>query len=88
MGEFFKCNWKKIALTILLLAFAVFLFFKSESTGLTKIPLIILYIMIFPIFFFGMFGIIGMLLGLILDILWFYLISCSLIAFFGIQEIR
>ncbi len=86
MGEFFKCNWKKIALTILLLAFAVFLFFKSESTGLTKIPLIILYIMIFPIFFFGMFGIIGMLLGLILDILWFYLISCSLIAFFGILE--
>lgn len=80
MGEFFKSNWKKIALTILLMAFAAFLFFKSQSTGLTRIPLIILYAMIFPIFFFAIFGIIGLLIGLILGILWFYLISCNLIA--------
>ncbi|MGY4884164.1 MAG: serpin family protein [Nanobdellota archaeon] len=84
MGEFFKSNWKKIALTIFILTFTAFLFYKSQNTGLTKIPLIILYTMIFPMFFFGMFGVIGLLIGLILNILWLYLISCILIALFGV----
>lgn len=77
--EFFKPNWKKIVLTILLLLLIGFMAFKLMSVGLQNTYVPIVMIWGFPLIFSFMFGGIGLTIGLILEILLLYIVSCILI---------
>ncbi|MBD3350179.1 MAG: serpin family protein [Candidatus Lokiarchaeota archaeon] len=77
--EFFKPNWKKIVLTILLLLITGFMAFKLMSVGLLNTLIPVVMVLGFPLVFSQMFGPIGLIVGLILEIFWLYLVSCILI---------
>jgi len=78
LKEFFKPNWKKIVLTILLLLITGFMIFKLMSVGLLNTLIPVVMVLGFPLVSSYMFGPIGLIVGLIVEILWLYLVSCIL----------
>ncbi len=79
LKEFFKPNWKKIILTILLLLLTGFMAFKLMSVGLQNTLIPIVMVLGFPLVFSFMFGMgLFMIVGLIIEILWLYIVSCIL----------
>ena len=79
LKEFFKPNWKKIVLTILLLLLIGFMAFKLMSVGLSNTYVPIVMILAFPLIFSFMLGGIGLIVGFILEILLLYVVACILI---------
>ena len=78
LKEFFKPNWKKIVLTILLLILTGFMAIKLMSVGLQNTLVPIVRILGFPLSSSFMFEGLDLIVGLIIEILWLYIISCIL----------
>ena len=80
--EFFKPDWKKIVLTILLFLLRVFMAFRFLSRylmGFQKTYFQRAIMLGFPFIFLSLFGWIGVTIGFILEILLLYAVSCIII---------
>jgi len=76
LKKFLKPNWKKIALTILLLLITGFMAFKLMSVGLLNTLIPVVMVLGFPLVLSFMFGGLGLIISLIVEILWLYVVSC------------
>ena len=77
--EFFKLNWKKIVLTILLFFLTSFMIFRLTSVGLQNTFVPIAMMLGFPLFFsFMISSFLIMVTGLIIEVIWLYIISCGI----------
>jgi len=81
--EFFKLNRKKVVLTILLLFLIGFMVFKLMSVGLPNIYVPIVWILGFPLIFYFTFLVIfegiGLIIAVILEIIFLYIVAGILI---------
>ena len=79
MKEFFKPKWSKSLLTLFLVLYPIIIIVIGSLIPIRESLLSILYILYSPVVFLSQFEMPGIIAGLILSIIWIYLISCSTI---------